>query len=217
MRQIDTVSLRLWALCIALTVLSACGGGRDTDAVAQAEHAGSAPEPSSEPFLRALPEACDYLTEASAQQLLQVQVTPRPASGDSCSYVGPAGSRKSATFGMLMRSLDLLDSRTESREQLEEKMSALAKAKPVAVLDDVGNIVFVFDKGDSTLLISLTGIGGTAVLSDRIVSELSISYSLSDPDQTYEARRDRLLALANDGLNRLRELAGTTHGGPPAQ
>jgi hypothetical protein len=217
MREIRTMSLRPGVLGIALTVLSACGGSPDTGVVAQAENDGPAATQPSELFLRTLPEACEYLPASLAQELLQAEVVQRPAGGDACSYAGPAGSRKAVGFSMLMRSLDLLDSRTESREQLEEKISALAKREPVAVLDDVGNIAFVFDKGDSTMLISLTGIGGTAVLGDRVVSELSISYDLSDPDQTYEARRDRLLALADNALSRLRELAGTSHGGPPAQ
>jgi hypothetical protein len=216
-REIDTMRARLYVPGVVLTALVACGGTEDEDVTRQAQNAAPSAEQSSELFLRALPEACEYLSASLAREVLQAEVTARPAGGDVCGYAGPAGSRKAVAFSMLMRSVDLLDSRTESREQLEEKMSALAKAKPVAVLDDVGTAAFVFDKGDSTLLISLTGIGGTAVLSDRIVSELSVSYSLSDPDQTYEARLDRLLTLANDGLSRLRELAGTTHGGSLAQ
>jgi hypothetical protein len=210
------MSLRPCAPYIALAALAACGNP-DTGGVGQAERAEPAAKPPSALFLRELPEACEYLSAPVAQELLHAAVTPRPASGDTCSYAGPAGSRKSLTFSMRMQSLDLLDSRTEPRERLEAKISALAKAKPVAVRDDIGEVAFVFDKGDSTMLISLTGIGGTAVLSDRIVSELTVSYGLSDPDQAYDARRDRLLARAKDDVNRLRELAATSHGRPSAQ
>lgn len=60
---------------------------------------------------------------------------------------------------------------------------------------------------------SLTGIGGTAVLSDRIVSELSISYHLQDWAQTHEARLQQVLTPAVNAVDDVREIASTTHEG----
>jgi hypothetical protein len=207
-------------ICVSLPLLAACGGGDSSnDAASNAPAdstaaAGAAATKGEAAFLRSLPNACDYLTESLSQELLQATVVQRPPVTDNCAYAGTAGSGKGVGFGMFMWNLEMFNSRTESRAQLQEKASFLADGQtPVTTLNDLGNVAFVFDKGATTSLIILTGLGGTALMSDRIVSELSISYYLSDPNLAYEERLKRLVPTARDHLARLTTLAETTHEG----
>lgn len=200
-------------LCTAMIALAGCGGEQDagwdpqalTDSAASADRQG--------PFLRSLPDACDALPESLARELLQADVTRRPPAGDECSYLGAGG--KSAGLRMFMQSLQVMDSGKESLEELQEKAGYLANGQsPVAVLEDVGNIGFVFDYEDTTSLLTLTGIGGTAVISDRIVAEVSVSYRLSDPEQSYESRLKSLESLAKAHLKQLHDLATSDRSSP---
>jgi hypothetical protein len=208
------------AFSLGLVILAGCNAGEAPASVDGTRPSGVAESRVAESekdagiFLRSVPEACDYLSEAQARELLQANVVFRPGAGNSCAYGDSAGSNKYVAVSMMKWGLDMFDSRRESMDSLTEKASFLAdNDTPVETRDDIGNVAFVFNKDDNTSLISLTGIGGTAAISDRIVSELSVSYHLQDSAQTHEARLEQVLPLAANAVENLREIAATTHEG----
>ncbi len=221
MRDFEATRMKAcsYGFLVLLAFLVACGDGTENTTPGEAlvsppsEQIANAPS-SQAAFLRSLPDACAYLTASLAQELLQTEVTQRPPVSNSCAYVGPAGSSQHIGFSMFLWDLDMMDSNTESPAQLQQKSGLFAQGKtPAATLHDLGNIAFVFNEGSSTSLFILTGIGGTAVMSDHIVSELSLSYSLSDSNRTEEERMTLLQNIARDHLARIEAIASTTHEG----
>ncbi len=180
------------AVCCVLAV-SACGEQEQVDT----------PEPARVISLESLPDPCTLLTAALAGELLgegeleTKNLVNERARSRMCSYK-QADSDKMLFLSMMLFAPGTMSSATDSREELVEKASRLAGgAAPVAILDDIGNIAFVFDQADATRLQVLTGIGG-ALNEDAPPAELQLGYAINLPGATPAERQAALAAIARE-------------------
>ena len=209
-------------------MLVACGNPED-NSVAQVKGGVVSKLPDSEKsgggyFLRSVPDPCGQMDQATAVRLLGGDVTVTTDSGDfgsaggRCQYItGNGTTRKGIGVNMSFLARAILDTRSISSSELEQKIAALywkddgknAETTPL----DIGKKTFVLSNKKLTVLVVMTGIGGTATLSDRITSELVVAYSFMDADRTRKAREAVLAELATAQVAELDKLARTTHQG----
>ncbi|HHH45200.1 MAG TPA: hypothetical protein ENK49_13775 [Gammaproteobacteria bacterium] len=209
-------------------MLVACGSPED-NSTAQVKAGVDSKVPDSEKsgegyFLRSVPDPCDRLDQVTAARLLGGDATVTPDSGGfgsaggRCRYIsGNGATRKGVGVDMSFLAQAILDTGSMSGSELEQKIAALywkdEGENAATTSPDIGKKSFVFSNGKRTVLVVVTGIGGTAALSDRITSELVVAYAFMDPDRTPEAREAVLAELAAAQLAELDELARTTHQG----
>jgi len=209
-------------LLVVVTIcLAACGGSNDNNTKTEDEVVADFLDIKKDGegfFLREFPDPCGLLSEEKARGVLGGDVKLWPPRGISCTYAGTVDENAGKGVSVTMQFLadTMIDSKAMSSEELEERIQSLfwQGAALYTASSDLGVASFVFGNDKRTALVVLTGIGGTAVISDRIVSEAVLSYSLMNPGQAHEARLGQLEELATDQLSQLTELARTTHGGP---
>jgi hypothetical protein len=173
------------------------------------------------PFLRSMPSACDLVSESIARSLLaaqQVQLRGpteyMPKVTSQCAYRDASAKGRKIQLKMLFASLLLYDSRNEPLEKLRIKVGGFRSLeyRPTQI-DGVGYKTFGMNDGDTTSLVALTGIYGTGAQSDDFITELVMTYNLTDATKTPPERMMALIGLARKQLATLQELAVTTHEG----
>jgi hypothetical protein len=188
------------SLMLSLLLLSGCSS----------EEAPPAPRDSTASGLAvgvdSLPDPCSLLDRDRAATLLGVEAVEQQSLQNAeavsriCNYSAAAGSK------VILMSLSLLPSRAmssavDSREELVEKATRLAGGlAPAEVLDDIGNLSFVFNQASATRLQVLTGMGALDEVSGVPNSELQLGYAINNADLGPSARRDILTALARQHL-----------------
>lgn len=181
----------------------------------------STPTSDSGSFLRTLPNACRILDEATVKSLLVTdQLKPSgprdwiPTVTSQCGYrdIDKVGK---VTLQMLFTPRTLVDSATTPLDTLRLKaygFNALTGGRFFDV-QGVGKVGFgSVNEGNSTLKI-YTGIYGVATGSDELVSELVITYSLSDKSQEDHVNFKKIYELAKVQVDRLEQLANESHEG----
>jgi hypothetical protein len=208
-------------LFVVITIcIAACGGPNDnntkTEDEAVADLLGKKKDGEGF-FLRDFPDPCNLLSEEKARDVLGGEVKLWPPRGISCTYAGTVNENAGKGVSVTMQFLadTMIDSIEMPGEELEERIRSLfwQEAALYTASSDLGVASFTFGDDKKTALVVLTGIGGTAVISDRIVSEAVLSYTLLDPGQSHEARFGQLEELATEQLSQLTVLARTSHGG----
>lgn len=187
-------TLQYLAICCVLALV-ACGKQEQVDT----------PLPERIISLDSLPDPCTLLTESIASELLDSDqletrnLVNERARSRMCSYKQVDGD-KMLFLSMMLFAPGTMSSATDSRPELVEKASRLAGgAEPVAILDDLGNISFVFDQANATRLQVLTGIGG-ALNEDAPPAELQLGYAINLPGASTDARQAALAAIAREHL-----------------
>ena len=216
------MSLKKVIAVISVSLLVACGGADNDGAKASENVVNTKPSEKmvagKSAYLRGVPDPCILLSADVAKDILGGKASGLPgnggfgSAGGRCLYRGLSNQFISVTIDF--HSKYIFDSKKMSVVELERKAASLYwpddggdKAE-----EDFGIHSFVFSKADRTALVILTGIGGTAVLSERIVSEVVLTYSIEDKKRPHDARLEGLKALATVQLADLYELAQTTHG-----
>ncbi|MEM1412103.1 MAG: hypothetical protein AAGH19_07060 [Pseudomonadota bacterium] len=182
----------------SFVLLAACGGG-ETDV----ENTESGPTElgvstaAAERVLKGpLPEPCLLIDEARAQELLsavevfQRQGTDTPAVERSCTYQAGTGDEH-RVVGVFLNMMGGVfeDSASLSDERVQELMMAFMDGAELVSRDQsMGRWVFVFNDEDTTIVRVITGVRGTAVMSDRLVSEGHITMSLKDKSRGVQER-----------------------------
>jgi hypothetical protein len=160
--------------------------------------------PESEPQVLEIPEACGYLTEELALEVLHAdRVKPNggnehiPNFWSQCIYsaVGKADHRIGFTFKFMV--WDLFDLANLSSEQLGFNIHFTSGGLPVvgAVREPPGKATFIFQKEELTVLMMVSAIRGPEDGAGRH-SELVATYQLQDPTISHQERVDKLLAHA---------------------
>lgn len=187
-------TVKYLAVCCVLAI-SACGD----------QEQAKTPETTRVISLDSLPDPCTLLTEAIAGELLgggeleTKNLVNERARSRMCSYK-QADSDRMLFLSMMLFAPGTMSSATDSKQELVEKASRLAGgAEPVAILDDIGNIAFVFDQANATRLQVLTGIGG-ALNEDAPPAELQLGYAINLPGATPAERQAALSAIARKHL-----------------
>lgn len=188
------------ALMLSLLLLSGCSGE---------EASSEAPDSSASGLtvgVGSLPDPCSLLDRARASTLLGVEAVEQQSLQNAeavsriCNYRAADGSK------VILMSLSLLPGRAmssavDSREELIEKATRLAGGlAPAEVLDDIGNLSFVFNQASATRLQVLTGMGALDEVSGVPNSELQLGYAINNAELGPAARRDILTALARQHL-----------------
>jgi hypothetical protein len=79
----------------------------------------------------------------------------------------------------------------------------------------LGNVAFGLHDRDTTSLVVLTGVYGTATGKGDFTTELLATFKLTDAGRSSEERLAALVSVARSQIERLRSLAMTTHEGDP--
>lgn len=160
-----------------------------------------------EPRLSQVPEACAYLTEHVASEVLGVEVEPSAANEwiptfySQCIYTGVSDAPKHVRFGFKLMPFDLFDLGTLGGEAVELNARLAASGiEPAARIDDAGKVSFSYESRDLTMLLMVTGIQGPPDSVGR-PTELVATYELSDPDATHQEKLEELLAFARAQLS----------------
>jgi hypothetical protein len=213
----DEVCAGTFAACEGLVATQVAGPAWMADA--RVEDSGA------EPFLRTIPDACELIDENVAMRLLgEAGVRPAgareyyPAITSQCAWRGVENGKAQIELRMLFAGLLLYNSRKDSPEELRIKAGGFgAWDDPPTGIDGVGNRSFGMNRGDTTSLLVLTGIYGTAMDSDELTTELVMTYSLTDPGREPPQRMVDLIKLARPQVENLQRLSETTHEGATGQ
>ena len=174
-----------------------------------------------DPFLRTLPNACDLLSAPIAAGALGASDV-RPSGvrdhlaqvTSQCAWRDPQGKVLGLT--MMFQSLAVYDSRKNSLEELQIKVRGFNLNSPLPPpLEGVGNVAFGLHDRDTTSLVVLTGVYGTAMDKGDFTTELLATFKLTDAGRSPEERLAGLVRVARPQLERLQRLAMTTHEGDP--
>lgn len=209
-------------LKVCAGTIAACAGLMATAVSAPPESARAKVEDErTQPFLRSMPNACDLLDEKTAGALLEA-ATVKPSGvreyyakvTSQCAHRDAKAKGKRAELKMLFASLLMYDSRQNTVEELRMKVAGLrmSSEKP-SVIDGLGNLSFGTNEGDTTSLVVLTGIYGTAMDSDTMTTELIATYNLTNPEKTPPERMMALIKLARPQIEALQRLSVTSHEG----
>ena len=135
-----------------------------------------------------------------------------------CAHRDANAKGKRAELKMLFASLLMYDSRQNTVEELLMNVAGLrmSSEKP-SVIDGLGNLSFGTNEGDTTGLVVLTGIYGTAMDSDTMTTELVATYDLTNPEKTPPERMMALIKLARPQIEALQQLSVTSHEGATAE
>ena len=160
-----------------------------------------------EPLFTEIPNACGYLTEPLAKNLLRVgQVRAGPANEhipnfwSQCAYSGQGVSGRNVRFVFKFMLYELYDVANLDPMQLDFNATFTGGGDPpVDKLTDLGKVSFVFEKGDVTTLMVVTGIQGPPDGANR-PTEFVATYYLVDPDTPHAVRLEKLRAKAEEHL-----------------
>lgn len=168
--------------------------------------AAQATPPIDEPHRAELPDACGYLNEALAHDLLRAEVRPGPANEhiptfwSQCVYSGRGVVGREVGFVFKFMLHELSDVATLSPEQLDFNASFAVGALPVLERrTDLGKVSFVFEDRSRTTLMMVTGIQGPPDGAQR-PTEFIATYHLADPDTPHADRLEALLGQARQHL-----------------
>jgi hypothetical protein len=135
------------------------------------------------------------------EELEQENLQNAAAVSRICNYRATDGSGKVILMSLTLLPNRAMSSAVDSREQLVEKATRLAGGlAPDEVLDDIGNLSFVFNQASATRLQVLTGMGALDEVSGKPNSELQLGYAINNADLEPAARRDLLTGLAQQHL-----------------
>lgn len=160
-----------------------------------------------EPYFAEIPNACDYLSESLARNLMRVEKVRAGAANEhiptfwsQCTYSGKGVAGRNAGFVFKFMLYELFDVARLEPAQLDFNASFAGGGEPpVDKLPDLGKTAFVFEKGDRTTLMVITGIQGPPDGARR-PTEFIANYYLADPDTPHAARLAKLTALAREHL-----------------
>lgn len=160
-----------------------------------------------EPLFEEIPNACGYLTEPAAKNLLRVdRVRPSaanehiPTFWSQCIYSGQGVSGRSVSYVFKFMLYELYDVAKLDPMQLDFNATFTGGGEPfVEKLTNLGKVSFVFLKKDRTTLMVVTGIQGPPDGAGR-PTEMVANYALADPDTPHPQRLDKLRAKAIEHL-----------------
>ncbi len=162
-----------------------------------------------DPYFPEVPDACagPYLTERRAQGLVDATSVRKHAASEhiptfwsQCIYGARGQDRGEVSYVFKFMLSDLYDVDKVDRRQLEFNVTfGQGNVPPKEVREDLGDLAFLFDKGNRTTLFVISGIKGPKDGAGR-PTELIANYYIEDPDLDYEIRRDRLLEQARRHL-----------------
>jgi hypothetical protein len=156
-----------------------------------------------EPYFAEVPNACSYLTQPLATELLETEARAHVASfhvpaWSQCLFTGQ-GSQ--VTFSFKFMVWDLFDVATLDRMSIDFNAQFTAGGVPPSeTMDDLGKISFVFEDRALTRLVMVTGIQGAPDGAGR-PSEFVATYDLTDPDRPHAVKLEELLSLARRHLD----------------
>lgn len=202
--------------------LAACEGVKATaQSVLYVPPSIAAGEVTNEPFLRSMPDACEVLDVTAAISLLATAVEPSgprewlPKVTSQCGYRPSSKAKAKAELNMMFLPLALVDSYTMSREELRAKAGGFNALMGATLIDveGIGNIGFALIGEGAVTLKVYTGIYGTAMDSDELVTELVLTYTLTDSSQPVADLMKKLYDLSRVQFESLKQQAVTTHEG----
>jgi hypothetical protein len=155
-----------------------------------------------EPYLAEAPDACSYLTQPVASELLRAEARAHVASfhipvWSQCLFTGEG---RQVTFSFKFMVWDLFDVATLDRMSIEFNAQFTAGGvAPSETIEDLGKISFVFEDRALTRLVMVTGIQGAPDGAGR-PSEFVATYDLTDPDRPHAEKLAELQDLARRHL-----------------
>lgn len=199
---------RIPSLLLASALAAAVGCGGESNTAAPAAPAQAPQKVDLQITVDQLPNPCLLLPLATATQMLaheeprQDNLANQKEVARICNYTVDAdGSERSVFLKLSVFPTDLMSSAFDSRDELIATATELTGGiAPTAVIDDLGVISFMFDKGEATRLQVLTGLGGANPNTGQPVSELQLGYALVNGALDPEQRQQLLLQQARSNI-----------------
>lgn len=187
---------RLTAAVVLLS-LAACGGAEDAAETGTRNAGSPAPGGSTTPaeqealpqgVLSELPEACSLLEAADVEAILGEAVSGNqlahgPKERSACRFTASDGSE--LTVQLLFIIHQAYDPSVDSPDKLREQV-AHSSGEPAGELNGSGYHGFYVESSDATGAHVVTEFQGTAVMSDRPVSQLHLTVELESSDASAE-------------------------------
>lgn len=154
-----------------------------------------------EPLFAELPEACSYLTQSVATQILRADADPGPANehlptlSSQCIYGGEGVRGREVGLVFRMMPWELFDVTLDPIQLNFNAQFTVGGVPPSDTWSDLGKIAFVFEDGDRTTLVVVTGFRGPVNFVGQ-ETEFVATYYLEDPDRAHGERLSVLQAQA---------------------
>lgn len=155
-----------------------------------------------EPYFAEVPDACSYLTQPLASELLRAEARRHVSSfhvpvWSQCLFTGDG---RQVAFSFKFMVWDLFDVATLDKISLDFNAQFTAGGVPPSeTIEDLGKVSFVFEDRALTRLVMVTGIQGAPDGAGR-PSEFVATYDLTDPDRPHAVKLEELLSLARRHL-----------------